>query len=428
MRSLLSTISAGLIIASSTLSSNAEKRQSELPRTRLGIGSSHECGKFIAHGIRVGPYIDEIRRKIYSDWDSATHRDRRPIVISFSINADGSIGEVTVEQSAALSRETALAVKTISAAGPFAPLPRGLNGPLKLSLPFNVNKEEIAQLTALNKQAATLAEPIMNHVRSGDLPSKITAADLDACRRAQQIYEQALALSQKAYGLSFPQTSFELNKLVPLYKQTHEWDKAIHAVDHLLLYYRMHQSFENAKAIARCLWDLGDIYAGKGDTKKAGSLYEESLSFSETHQLRRDLVCPTLYQNKLGDFYVNTGQFAKVELAYKDAVAHIRWDSRFGMENSYSGIDSLDKLARFYFDRGRFDESEKLYKQELAVYESFKKPFGFTSDFEWFAPYIEMLRKQGRDAEAEEIKRKVLAVKISSGSFKSDGSPLWERN
>jgi tetratricopeptide (TPR) repeat protein len=71
--------------------------------------------------------------------------------------------------------------------------------------------------------------------------------------------------------------------------------------------------------------------------------------------------------------------------------------------------NSLNNLARFYREQGNYVESEKLYKQSLALRE---KAFGHNhpSVAASLRNYADLLRKMNRNQEAEALDQQAAAI------------------
>jgi hypothetical protein len=82
-----------------------------------------------------------------------------------------------------------------------------------------------------------------------------------------------------------------------------------------------------------------------------------------------------------------------------------------GMEDRTRGV-ILHNVARSYVDQGRYGEAERLYRDSLTILEA-----GSSRDVEsWrlrtvLSNYADLLRRTGREAEAQALERRAAAIK-----------------
>ena len=74
------------------------------------------------------PYLNMVRGKIEREWKPATENRNLAVVVSFTINSDGSATGISVSKSSGNSTIDNLAVRAVTVASPFGKLPPGFSG------------------------------------------------------------------------------------------------------------------------------------------------------------------------------------------------------------------------------------------------------------------------------------------------------------
>jgi TonB family protein len=86
-----------------------------------------------ASGVDLNPYTDEIFKRIHSCWWVPKRLLFMQVGLSFEINKDGSLAKVSVDKSSGDKNADRLAIIGVKRAGPFKPLPEGVEAPFRLT-------------------------------------------------------------------------------------------------------------------------------------------------------------------------------------------------------------------------------------------------------------------------------------------------------
>jgi tetratricopeptide (TPR) repeat protein len=111
--------------------------------------------------------------------------------------------------------------------------------------------------------------------------------------------------------------------------------------------------------------------------------------------------------NQVGLYYNRRGRYAESEPLYKRAVGI--YEKALGPDHGHFAV-SLNNLAELYRIQGRYDEAEPLYKRALGIWEKALGP-----DHRDVAASLnnlaELHRAQGRYGEAEPLHRRALGIR-----------------
>lgn len=331
-----------------------------------------------------GPYLRYMDKRIKSRW--VIKPSAKPIALSFSANDNGAITDVAIHKSLASDQDNREAIKFIQSCAPLGPFPPGCHGRIINfgAYILNVDSAEENKLNDLLKQA-----------------DKATPME------REELLIKATELSTKIYGQDFPQTLDTMYKLSLAHQQLGKIAK-----EQKLLWQIVALGKNDNMRDRHEDWELGcrldrisDISEKLGNYKEAERALIEAVEIFKKYA---DLLPRRLL--KLGDGYLRSRNPKMAETTYKKAVA---------LANSgdllYNKLDAIDRLSEFYLNQQRYLEADASYKQELSLCESDNKSFSYSSSFQWFIPYIEMLRKQKRFTDADEIEKRVQVVKHKHG-------------
>ncbi len=150
---------------------------------------------------------------------------------------------------------------------------------------------------------------------------------------------------------------------------------------------------------------LSSLYIEQGRHAEAEPLLLESLKIHELNRGAEDysMVFMLMY---LSDFYIEQGHHAQAERHMKRAV---RIAGKTLRPDSLELAAYMEKLARLYLDLGRPAEAETLLKQALAI--DVKGGWTLEELPLILAMFAEVYEKQGRHAEAAQMKQKLAALK-----------------
>lgn len=86
-------------------------------------------------------YIETLRAKMRSNWHLLGIDHKKPLVLKFTLNAEGYPVRVSVEQEGDTNEQVLSALKTLLLSAPFGPLPEGVPSK-RLTVLFHFDPEE----------------------------------------------------------------------------------------------------------------------------------------------------------------------------------------------------------------------------------------------------------------------------------------------
>ena len=182
--------------------------------------------------------------------------------------------------------------------------------------------------------------------------------------RAEQPYQRALDIREKALGAEHPSVAASLNELASLYGAKGEYERAE------ILYERALAIREKAlgaehPSVATSLNNLASVYEARGDYRRAEPLYQRALAIREKVLGAGHPGVATSLSN-LASLYETRGDYRRAEPLYERALA-IR-ENVLGAAHP-SVATSLNNLAMLYHTRGDYARAEPLFQRALAVKE-----------------------------------------------------------
>lgn len=222
---------------------------------------------------------------------------------------------------------------------------------------------------------------------------------------AQDLYERALMILEKALGPSHPEVALLLDNLGVLYSEKGDYRNSE------ILFKRALEVKEstprpNDLDIAYSLNNIAVLYLKKGDYAKAEPYLLRSLAIREKVASSNDPDVAYSLGN-LGDLYYMKGDYSKAEPLYQRAFKMI--EVTLGSEHP-SVLIFMRRLAKLYIARGDYKSAETLYERALKIEENIlgldRATLAITLN-----EYAELLFKMNRANEATKlIERAKLAL------------------
>jgi CHAT domain-containing protein len=207
------------------------------------------------------------------------------------------------------------------------------------------NPEDKARLSALDDKVGQLHE-------AGKFNEAIPIA------------EEALKLSEKAFGPDDPQTANHLYLLALVYMSMDYYAKAEPLFQRSLKINEKVLGPEHP-SIASDLNNLGDVNRSMDDYAKAEPLYQRALKIRE-NVLGHDHPGTAVTLTSLAWLYFSIGDYVKAEALGQRALK-IR-QKVLGLDHPDT-VGSLNVLAEIYRSRGEYAKAEPLYERALAIEE-----------------------------------------------------------
>jgi len=181
---------------------------------------------------------------------------------------------------------------------------------------------------------------------------------------AGPLFQQALAIDEKALGPEHPDLATGLNNLAALYHAQGQYAKSEPLYQRSLAIWEKTLGPEHPN-VAGSLNNLAELYRAQGQYVKAKPLYERSLTIWEKALGPEHPDVATILNN-LALLHKTQGHHTKAEPLYQRSLAiHER---ALGPEHPQVAT-SLDNLAGLYHAQGQYAKSEPLYQRSLAIRE-----------------------------------------------------------
>ena len=178
------------------------------------------------------------------------------------------------------------------------------------------------------------------------------------------IFEEALAIDEKALGPDHPDVAKSLNNLAMVYQALGDYSKTEPLYKRsLVIFEKTHGA--NHPAVATSLNNLAVLYTSLGRYSKAKPLYKRSLAIREK-ALGPDHPDVAVSLNNLAMLYREFGDYSKTEPLYKRSLGIL--EKEYGADHP-DVATSLNNLATLYKDLGDYSKAESLYKRSLAIRE-----------------------------------------------------------
>lgn len=230
-------------------------------------------------------------------------------------------------------------------------------------------------------------------------------------RKAEPLYQKALAIMEKLLGSEHPRLAMRLDNLAQAYYEQAKYNEAEPLYQRALTIREKTLTPEHTH-IAKSLENLAQVYCAQSEHNDAEPLYRRALAIWENIQgpLR---ITSTDSFNKLVELYRTQSEYAKAESLLNRALAILEKADR---PQSANICRTLNKLAILYCDQGKYVDAERLYQRAVAIWESLEKT-GFrypdlgTTSLEGYAA---LLRKTNRNEEAAKMEARAKAIRAQS--------------
>jgi len=217
---------------------------------------------------------------------------------------------------------------------------------------------------------------------------------------AEHLYEQALAVYEKVYGPEHSAVAKSLYNLANVYQEQNKFAEALNMYGRALGIWEKALG-PNHPYVAASLTAMGSTFQKLKRPSEAVPLLQRALAIREK-SLAPDHPFIATSDHNLGDLYRVLGRYAEAETLLRRALT-IR-EKSLEPTSQYFGA-SYHALANLYRDQGKYDLAEPLYERALKQWEAARG--ADSSDWhEVVHDYTEMLRHQGRDAEATAWEKK----------------------
>lgn len=220
-------------------------------------------------------------------------------------------------------------------------------------------------------------------------------------REAEPLMREAVDANTRLHGPTHARTVTSLSNLGLLAMDLGRMDEARTLLEDALDRTRRKEGGKSAN-LATSLSNLATLCIEAMDFDRAEALLTEALAIDEMRfGKEHPAVATTL--NNLGQLYHATGRYTQANDAYLRAQAIDR--KRLGPDHPES-IDTLVNLASLYADTGRTALARETIEEALEAVGRRKGDAGIQA----MAVMAELLRRQGRDADAQAVLWKAIAA------------------
>jgi CHAT domain-containing protein/Tfp pilus assembly protein PilF len=183
--------------------------------------------------------------------------------------------------------------------------------------------------------------------------------------RAEELFERALEMDEKAHGPNDPRVAVRLNNLALFYHDLGHYDRAEPLYERALAIHETAYGMEHPET-ARSLNNLGKLYYDRGYYKKAQPLYARALSIYENSTATEQAsVAPVLNNQAL--LYQSLGDYGEAQSLFERVLAI----EKKAHGNEHPAVaKALSNLASLYYERGLLREAQALYEEALSLDEA----------------------------------------------------------
>lgn len=236
------------------------------------------------------------------------------------------------------------------------------------------------KITEEKKQSDTAS--LLAYAASLTTVSVILYLDMDDCRRALPLVEEALSIRKKIAGVENADYAENLNTLAGIYESSGHYKKAL-ALYQQELSIMKNVLGENHPDYAYTLNDMAYLYENMGEYDKALQFYTEALLLrKKTLGSQHAYYASSL--NNLSALYWKLGDVDKAIKMAEEGLAVKK--SALGDDNSDYAI-SLNNLARMLTDAGRYAEAMDFSDRAVAI----RKKYGQRDHY-----YVQCLNTKAR--------------------------------
>ena len=269
-------------------------------------------------------------------------------------------------------------------------------------------RAQYAETEALYQQSLAIREKALGPEHSD---VAVSLNNLATLYRKQGKYEEveplcrrALAISEKTLGAEHPFVAQILNNLAWLYRRQGKYAEVEPLCRRALGINEKALGAEHPD-VADILNTLALLYEDQGKYSEAEALYQRSLAIREK-ALGAEHPDVTYSLSNLASIFLEKGKYAEAEPILKRALA-IR-ERELGAEHPYVAF-VLNILAELYRNQDKYTESESLCQRALAIIE---KAFGAEHPdiAESLNNLASLFNRQGKYAEADPLYQQALAI------------------
>ena len=178
---------------------------------------------------------------------------------------------------------------------------------------------------------------------------------------AEQMYERALAVYEKAPSIEHTLTLDTVNNLGIIYADQGKLEAAEQMFERALAGYEKALGVDHTLTLDT-VHNLGALYTGQGKLEAAEQMYKRALAGCEKalgaeHTSTLDTV------NNLGSLYRNQGKLEAAEQMFERALAG--YQKALGAEHT-STLDTVNNLGNLYRNQGKLAAAKQMYERALA--------------------------------------------------------------
>jgi tetratricopeptide (TPR) repeat protein len=181
---------------------------------------------------------------------------------------------------------------------------------------------------------------------------------------ALPLFQQALAIAEKALGPEHRDTGMHMNNLAGLYRVMDDYDAALPLLQRILAIAETVHGAEHPE-VETCLNNLAMLYRTKGDYGAALPLYKRALAIVEKAQGPEHPDTGS-YLNNLAAVYYTMGEYAHALPLVKRALMIA--EKILGPEHPEVGT-SLNNLGQLYYAMGDYSNALPLCQRALSIAE-----------------------------------------------------------
>jgi tetratricopeptide (TPR) repeat protein len=222
--------------------------------------------------------------------------------------------------------------------------------------------------------------------------------------QAEPLFERALAIDEKAFGVHHPDTATDLNNLAILLK-TQGKHKDAEPLHRRALAIREKALGPEHTDTAQSLNNLAELYRDQGRYQEAEPLYQRALAIREK-ALGPEHTDTAQSLNNLALLLESQGKYKDAELLYRRGLSI--FEKVLGPEHPDSAT-SMNNLGGLLADQGKPAEAEPLYRRALAIRKKVLGPehpitAGSLNNL------AVLLANQGKYTEADPLHRRALMI------------------
>jgi CHAT domain-containing protein/Tfp pilus assembly protein PilF len=222
---------------------------------------------------------------------------------------------------------------------------------------------------------------------------------------AESLYERSLAIRERAFGPSHPETAAVLDDLAGVLQDEGRYTEAEPLYQRALMV-RERSFGPGDPKTAATLDNLAALYRNQGRYAEAEPLFQRALMVRE-RSFGPDHPKTAATLDNLAQLYRNQGRYGEAKALFQHALA-IR-ERAFGPDDPETA-STVDNLAALLQDQGRYFEAEPLFQRALRVRESALGP-DHPKTVATLDNLAELYLQNGRYPDAELLLQRALAAR-----------------